>query len=201
MGRLIITETEDVTLVKRVKGRGCNESLKELINRHSPLCFDIYKKYSSAMQASGICLADIYGEKDYIVYKSAVSFDPTRKTKFSTWLGNQVRYYCLNLINNNRYIRVDDESLDFFVDQKTEEDRKEVKGEVDYIFNLLEQLQDQRIKRIFKLRYFHGEKKKMPWVKVAKILEVSTQTAINLHNKGAEIVCKKIKSKCLSDFL
>ena len=200
MGR-VVKKPEDITLVKRVKRRKCNESLKELINRHSPLCFDIYKKYSSAMQSSGVCLADIYGEKDYIVYKSAISFDPTKKTKFSTWLGNQVRYYCLNLINNNKYIRVDDENLDFFVDQKTEEDRKEVRGEVDYIFNLLEQLQDQRIKKIFKLRYFHGSKKKMPWVKVAKILEVSTQTAINLHNKGAEIVCKKIKSKCLSDFL
>jgi RNA polymerase sigma factor (sigma-70 family) len=200
MGKAV-KELEDVTLVKRVKRRRCNDSLKELIGRHSPLCFDIYKKYSPAMQASGVCLADIYGEKDYIVYKSAVSFDPDRKTKFSTWLGNQVRYYCLNLINNNKYIRVDDENLDFFVDQKTEEDKKEVKGEVDYIFNLLEQLNDKRIKRIFKLRYFHGAKNKMPWVKVAKTLNVSTQTAINLHNKGAEIVCKKIKSKALSDFL
>jgi RNA polymerase sigma factor (sigma-70 family) len=153
------------------------------------------------MQSSGVCAADIYGEKDYIVYKSAISFDPTKKTKFSTWLGNQVRYYCLNLINNNKYIRVDDENLDFFVDQKTEEDKKEAKSEVDYIFNLLGQLQDKRIKTIFKLRYFHGAKNKMPWVKVAKRLKVSTQTAINLHNKGAKIVCKKIKSKCLSDFL
>jgi RNA polymerase sigma factor (sigma-70 family) len=201
MGR-IVKRIEDGALAKRVRAKKCNKSLKELIQRHSPLCYDIYKKYSPAMMASGVCIADIYGEKDYIVYKSAVSYDPTKKTKFSTWLGNQVRYYCLNLINNNKYVQVEDENLDFFVDQKTEEDKKEVSGEVDYIFNLLGQLQDKRIKKIFKLRYFdHDDKNKMPWVKVAEKLKVSTQTAINLHNKGAKIVCKKIKSKCLSDFL
>ena len=44
MGKAV-KELEDVTLVKRVKRRRCNDSLKELIGRHSPLCFDIYKKY------------------------------------------------------------------------------------------------------------------------------------------------------------
>ncbi len=200
MGK-VVKITEDVTLVKRVKRRKCDKSLKELINRHSPLCYDIYKKYSSAMQSSGICLADIYGEKDYIVYKSAMSFNPDKKTKFSTWLGNQVRYYCLNLINSNKHVCVGDQNLDFYVDQKTERDREEVKSEVEYIFNLLDQLQDKRIKKIFKLRYFQGAKIKMPWVKVAKELNVSTQTAINLHNKGVDIVFKKVKSTALSDFL
>ena len=41
----------------------------------------------------------------------------------------------------------------------------------------------------------------MPWVKVAEELNVSTQTAINLHNKGVDIVFKKVKSSALSDFL
>ena len=200
MGK-VLKKIEDSTLVKRVKRKKCNKSLKELIDRHSPLCYDIYKKYSAAMQSSGVCLSDIYGEKDYIVYKSAVSFDPDKKTKFSTWLGNQVRYYCLNLINGNKHICVGDENLDFYVDQKTEQDKRDIAGEIDYIFNLLSQLHDKRIQKIFKLRYFHGAKNKMPWVKVAKELEVSTQTAINLHNKGVEIIFKKVKSKTLSDFL
>ena len=191
MGK-VVKNIEDVTLVKRVKRRKCNKSLKELIDRHSPLCYDIYKKYSSAMQSSGVCLADIYGEKDYIVYKSAMSFNPDKKTKFSTWLGNQVRYYCLNLINGNKHVCVGDQNLDFYVDQKTERDKEEIKSEVEYIFNLLDQLQDKRIKKIFKLRYFQGAKIKMPWVKVAEELNVSTQTAINHHNKGVDIVFKKV---------
>ena len=153
MGK-IVKKIEDLVLVKRVKRKKCDDSLKELINRHSPLCFDIYKKYSAAMQSSGVCLADIYGEKDYIVYKSAMSFDPDRKTKFSTWLGNQVRYYCLNLINGNKHVCVGDQNLDFYVDQSTEKDKKEVQNEVEYVFNLLGQLQDKRIKKIFKQQLF-----------------------------------------------
>jgi hypothetical protein len=50
------------------------------------------------MIASGTHPEDISSDKDYLIYKSAVSYNPTKKIKFSTWLGNQVRYYCLNKI-------------------------------------------------------------------------------------------------------
>lgn len=187
----------DPELTHKVKSKNCDESLKELISRHSPLCYDIYKKYSSALSASGACLTDIYGEKDYLVYKSAITYDPTKKTKFSTWLGNQVRYYCLNLINNNKHIFVGDESLDFYADREVGKEKEELKEDLEYVFNLLRQLKDRRIQTVFKLRYFHGDKKKMPWVKVAKTLKISTQTAINLHNKGKSILNRKMKSKGL----
>ena len=76
-------------------------------------------------------------------------------------------------------------------------EKEELKEDLDYVFNLLRQLKDSRIQTVFKLRYFHGDKKKMPWVKVAKTLKISTQTAINLHNKGKSILNRKMKSKGL----
>ena len=79
----------DVTLVKKIQKGECEESLKELVSRHSPLCYDIYKKYSPAISSRGYPLDDLYSEKDFLIYRSAKSFDPTKKTKFSTWLGNQ----------------------------------------------------------------------------------------------------------------
>ena len=78
-----------------------------------------------------------------------------------------------------------------------EEDRKEEENklEVQYIFSILAQLKDPRIKEVFNLRYFKTDKKKMPWSEIGRKMSVSTQTAINLHHRGLEILNKKMKSK------
>ena len=86
-----ITDTE---LVENVKEKSCNNSLKELILRHSALCVDIYKKYTPALCASGVPIQDVYQDKDYIVYKSALSFKPEKNVKFGSdyYLGLK-KYY------------------------------------------------------------------------------------------------------------
>ena len=54
------------------------------------------------------------------------------------------------------------------------------------------------IKKIFSMRY-SKEEKKPSWCVVASNLKISTQTAINLHNKGISILRKKITSEKLLD--
>ena len=147
------------------------------------------------MAASGLCVTEMYKEKNFIIYKSAQTFDPSRKVKFSTWVGNQVRYQCLNAINGNHLYPVDDGQLDYYVDRKAEElSQPDLSNDVDFIFNILEQLKDKRIKKVFKLRYFGHPTKKMPWSQVAKKISTSTQTAINLHERGKKILNRKMKN-------
>ena len=64
--------------------------------------------------------------------------------------------------------------------------------------NILSQLKDSRIRKIFSLRYSSAEKKPS-WCIIAEKLQISTQTAINLHNKGISILRKKIKSEKFLD--
>jgi DNA-directed RNA polymerase specialized sigma subunit len=64
----------------------------------------------------------------------------------------------------------------------------------EYIFEILNSLQDQRIHKIYNLRYF-SNKKNMPWKKIGKKLNISTQTAINLHNKAMVLLKNKLNSK------
>jgi|TARA_B110000196_G_C20953007_1_gene570238 RNA polymerase sigma factor (sigma-70 family) len=186
-------KTPDDFLANEVKENECENSLVELIGRHSNLCYNICQKYMPVMHASGIFLDDVLGDKDYIIYHSAKTFDPTRKTKFSTWLGNQVRYHCLNKINKNKkYVTTEDQELSFLIDKDGEkENTDELK---DYITNLLSKIKDKRIKQIFQFRYFSDEKK-MTWTAVAKKINVSSQTAINLHNRGLSILKKRIKKE------
>lgn len=136
---------------------------------------------------------DAINEKDYIIYKSAISFNPEKKTKFSTWLGNQIRYNCLNKINKSRpHMLLEDEESDFLIEKNDGPNFAEIK---EYVINILDQLKDERIKEIFEIRYFSGTRKCVTWEKVGQRLEISSQTAINLHNRGKKILLKKMTSK------
>ena len=191
-------EISDAKLIQKIKQTDCETSLKTLIEKHSPLCINMCKKYEPALNATGVSVDDVIQEKDYLVYKSAMSYNPEKNVKFNTWLGNQVRYHCLNTINNNNnFIKVEDSVLDFL----SIEENKDCSNDIEYVFSLLSQLKDDRIKEIFSLRYFKSDKKKMPWVKIGKIMGISTQTAINLHKRGLKILNKKISSTNNSDVI
>jgi len=183
----------DLFLIGKIKQNNCENSLKELIDRHSRLCFDIYHKYLPAIKASGMFPDDAINEKDYIIYKSAISFNPEKKTKFSTWLGNQIRYNCLNKINKSKpHMLLEDEESEFLIEKNDKPNLAEIK---EYIINILDQLKDERIRRIFEIRYFSGTRKCVTWEKIGLRLKMSSQTAINLHNRGKKILLKKMTSK------
>ena len=135
--------------------------------------------------------------------------NPEKKVKFSTWLGNQVRYHCLNTLNgNSKKLLVENEKIDFMSDisvecselQTKEQSSQNLKIEIDYIFEILSKLHDSRIKEVFNLRYFSSAKK-TPWAKIAKQMGISTQTAINLHQRGINILNKKMTKSSQPDLI
>ena len=92
-------------------------------------------------------------------------------------------------------ISTEDEILDILKEKVTEETDENL---FEFTDNILKQLKDKRIKQIFSMRY-STLCKKPSWCIVAKKLKVSTQTAINLHNRGIEILRKKIESEKFLD--
>lgn len=187
----------DNCLVNNVKNSNCEESLLELANRHTGLCFKIMKKYAKTFCANDICIQEKHAEKNLIIWNSAKSFNTEKNVKFSTWLANQVKYSCLNEINKkskDRLVTLEDDMLDVLKEPPEEEDS----GIFEYTNNILKQLRDDRIQNIFSMRY-SKEAKKPSWSLIAKRLDISTQTAINLHNRGLEILRKKIKSNKFLD--
>tara|TARA_Y100000593_G_C4246458_1_gene304946 strand:+ start:273 stop:863 length:591 start_codon:yes stop_codon:yes gene_type:complete len=189
--------TTDIELIEKVKEDNCEDSLKTLIQRHAPLCFDICKKYAPAMVNRGLNTDDITDDKEFLIYKSVLSFNPDKKAKFSTWLGNQVRYHCLNCMNKNRLIPTEDAQMDYFINRDVEYVKDPIEDQVDYVVNLIKQIKDERVGRVIQVRYFENPNKKTPWSKVADKVGVSTQTAINLHNKAIKIIRRKIRNKNL----
>ena len=68
---------------------------------------------------------------------------------------------------------------------------------MNYIFNIIRQMKDERVSKIIKYRYLDSKKKE--WNFIAKKLNISAQTAINLHERGMSMLRRKINSKQFSD--
>ena len=188
----------DNYLVERIRVTNCENSLEELIKRHSGLWFKIIKRYAGTFYANNIDITEASTDKNLIIWNSAKSFSVGKNVKFSTWLANQVKYSCLNALNKkskDRLIATEDEILDLLKEKSPEESEDNL---FEFTDNILNQLKDKRIKQIFSMRY-SVYSKKPSWCKVAEQLNVSTQTAINLHNRGIEVLRKKIKSEKFLD--
>lgn len=185
----------DLDLINKVKNESDNEALNELALRHSGIYNEMIKKYYRHLVNTGVSPDDIISDKLYILYKSAMSFDPNKNVKFSTWIGNQARYYCLNCMNkNNSTIAMENESIKLILEKKQASenfDENLLREKSDLIFSILRRIKDDRIYKIYRMRYFSG-KKLTPWSKISKKLKISTQTVINLHNKGKILLKNKL---------
>jgi len=201
MNKLLYNQKNDLELIEDVKCQNCSDAMKELEIRHSGVCFSMIKRYYNALSSTGLDPNEVAKEKHYIIYKSALNFYPDKNIKFSTWLGNQMRYHCLNSMNkNNSSVSMDNEKIKNIIEQKQSNENTKIiqKDNYDYIFNILSQLKDARIERIFQIRYF-SDKKNVSWSKIAKDLNISTQTAINLHNKSLKFLKNKLESENFQD--
>jgi len=192
----------DLQLVQKIKKNNCEQSLLELYSRHQGICNKMLQKYCKVCYDIGVSLEDLNSEKIYVVYRSALSFKSNKKIKFSTWLGNQMRYHCLNTFNKqSKDVSMENENIKYITENNQSKQIDNAllnKEKVDLIFNILDQMSDSRVKEIFNLRYF-SDRKIQPWNKIGKKMHISTQTVINIHNKALSFLNKKISSDISSD--
>jgi RNA polymerase sigma factor (sigma-70 family) len=192
----------DLQLINNIKKNNCEKSLQELANRHVGICNKMIQKYCKICTNLGVSLDDLNTDKLLIVYRSAKSFKGDKKIKFSTWLGNQMRYHCLNTLNkSSKDISMENENIKYITEKNQNVNlskENSMQERVDFINEILNQMCDYRTKKIFNLRYF-SDTKLSPWNKIGKKMKISTQTAINIHNKAIDFLNKKINSKNLFD--
>ena len=194
--KVLNNDTEDLSLVKKVKSKNCNDSFIKLSSSYENFYFSIAKKYTPALLKMGMNKDDIKSEQYYILYKAISSFDAKQKTKFSTWFCNCSRYHFLNYINSNKkYVVSEEKTIDFFNNRDILLVVDKNSDMLDYLNSLLSSFKDKRVYDVYKLRYFSNTEKLTTWNKIAKKLGISTQTAINLHEKARLFLKTKIQSK------
>lgn len=174
-----------------------NESLGELIDRHSGIYLDMVNAYSSA-SSPFIDRSDLIEDKNYKIYEAAIKFDKDKGAKFSTYLGNETKWLCLNTYNKNK--RKPLVSVDFIENIKCEEDSVDSISDTiesdlfNKVLSIINSHPDKRVSKIFNMRYIKGEKNKvMPWKKIGKKLQLSIQGCINIHNSAVRYIQNELK--------
>ncbi len=196
---MTLSEQSDDFLIKEVKENASSEAFTEVCRRYEDLFFKICQKYATSLSACGIFLQDIFNEKNIIILHCIKTFNPDKKTKLSSWIGNYARYLCLNSMNEKRLLipypdaetqkRIEEQQIcnEYFQPHANAEERSE------RIIEILTQIKDPRIKKIFEYRYLSS--KKMIWQEIANLMETSSQTVMALHRKGITIIKNKISSQ------
>jgi len=189
-----VTSLKDEKLIKNILNSQCNDSLKELVNRHSGILFNIGKKYCTSC---GLDLNDLNDNKYWIIFNAAQSFNSEKGSKFSTWLGNQIRFFCLNYKNkNNKFITIEDNSLEFIINEINKKNNHSNKKEtIDNIIDLFNQISDPNTKNAIYYRYFYDKERILNYAEIAEILKVTPQTVLNWHNKFIDFAKKKLTNK------
>jgi DNA-directed RNA polymerase specialized sigma subunit len=187
----------DLDLINNIKKKKkVDESLQQLIDRHSGIYLDIVNSFMKSCNNDSL-KDEIMSDKEYAIYNSALKYDDQRGTKFSTFLGNEAKWICLNASNKNKkYLELNDNTYNF-------EEIKDTcnKPVVDFQEQILKEFSDQvknhpdkRIQKIFSMRY-SGNKKLVPWRKISKTMNLSIQGCINIHNAALKSISKNIRSK------
>ena len=190
----MITEYTDLQLINNIKNNVDEEnSLKALVDRHSGIYLDMVNSYSSPDNPY-IDYHELIKDKEYKIYDAALKFDETKGAKFSTYLGNETKWMCLNTYNRNKrrpvfnseYIenmkKDDDEEME--CDTISESIRNDLFRKV---LSIIDRHPDERVEKIFKMRYIIGRKNKvMPWKQIGDSMNLSIQGCINIHNSAIE---------------
>jgi DNA-directed RNA polymerase specialized sigma subunit len=187
----------DLSLITKVKKEGDSNSLNELIERHSGIYLDMVNSVIPN-NCDFLDKNDLLEDKEISIYKAIMNFDENKNTKFSTYLGNETKWKCLNIFNRGvkyKYLDIDNFKEDGNLSEEDSTNDISSKEMLKKIFLLAENHEDERVKNIINLRYKIGSgNKMMSWKKVAENLNISIQGCINIHDRFIEQTKKELQN-------
>lgn len=182
-------DLSDEYLISKVK-EGCSDSFKELSDRHSGTVVNTLQKYLKKMIDHGYSKFDMMQDKDVILYKACLNFDSNKGSKYSTWVTNQSRYFCLNFFKKNSA----DVSASF--EENSQEEYFEnpenylcAKDEIGYVVDYIKNIRNDNKRKILSLRLLG--KKAETW----KTISDQTGQSLSLIKKIYRSEIKKIRKK------
>ena len=188
-------EKDDLDIIRQLQaGENENECIKELVLRHSGIYLSIIHSYIPS-QSALINKEDLINDKEYHIYQAALKFDEDKKSKFSTFLGKETKWMCLNLHNKNKNKNITpfDETINPSVDSPFDNGESCKEDFIKKILEITKAHPDKRVNKIFKMRYIDGEKNGvMPWRKIGRALNMSIQGCINIHNSAISNIKQKL---------
>jgi RNA polymerase sigma factor (sigma-70 family) len=171
--------TTDVELIAKVKAENDSKALQELISRNTGIYVDTALKFT--VYSDKIQLEEIKEDKAYNIYKWALSYNPEKKMKFSTYVGEMTKFLCMDILNQTPE-KVDIEEIDepaavenIEVQTATNDALEEIKKEA-------LKVEDSRFWQIIQLRHFSNGKSKS-WRQIGREMGITHERARQIYNK------------------
>jgi hypothetical protein len=191
------TDQELIDMVKENTG-SASVAMTEIITRHSGIFIEMVNHFVPI--DSPYCdRRELIDDKKFYIYKALMKYDQTRGTKFSTHLGNEAKWLCLNIYNKNKNkLILPSSNMDYDKELSENPHAKSIEREsFNRVIEIIKDYPDERINKIFTMRYIDGEKNRvMPWKKISKELKMSIQGCINIHNQAIKNIQKKVIREC-----
>ena len=187
----------DIFLIEKVKKEADLNSLNLLIERHSGIYLDMVNSVIPN-NCDFLDKNDIIDDKNISIYKAVMNYDENKNTKFSTYLGNETRWKCLNLFNRGtkyKYLDINDFNDDENLSDDEMLNKISSKEILDKVYYYANNHKDARVTKIINLRYKIGEgNKTMPWKNISEKVNVSIQGCINIHDRFIEEIKKDLQN-------
>jgi len=184
---MLPAEVNDHQLIQEIKSKQDSASLLELVNRHTGIYVNIVNQYTYVPK---IERDELLEHKMYNIYNYAMNYNPDRKMKFSSWIGQNIRWQCQRLLHDNEgIIQVEDSGLENLSDKETCNDKQLI----DYIQSEFHNIDDKRFQEIFELR--HCSLKKTTWPEIAKLYNITKQGARMIYIRNLKKIEEKIHNE------
>lgn len=169
---------QDLKLIEAVKQTGDSAAMTQLIQLHSGLYSEVLS--NSLSSDYEVFKQELREDKDYLMYKYTMDYDPSKNMKYPTYVGQRVKWMCMNIVNRTKpWESLEEGSFDCSYEQEIEDVEQKA---LDEIKSLATVYPDNRIVQIIDERYFN-KTKPTGWKELAKKLNCGPQSLMNLHNK------------------
>lgn len=174
---------KDEELILKIKDDADQDSLLELIDRHSGIYHTMVDRFlSGPINCSD--KQNFLEDKSLAIYNSAINFDPDRNTKFPTYLANDTKWKCLNTLNKRKKFTQCSLSE---VKSEPSSDNGMISMQEQEVLSLfksfVKQECDEKTKKVIDMRYNQCLNKTTPWRIIAGKIGMSIQGTINIHNR------------------
>lgn len=171
---------DDFSLVMQVKETGDSAAMSQLIAQHSGVFINVLER-SLPTDSFSTQKQDFLAEKNWHMYDAVMKYKPESSMKFSTYLGQTIKWKCLTL--KNRGPDKDTVFIDSLEVPPAENEPQDCsdKEKIETIFQYAENYHNPLARKIVNLRYNSNEK--LSWKQLAKKLDISVSWATLVHGE------------------
>lgn len=175
-------EFTDLQLIKKVKNQNDSDALNELVNRHSGIYMEMIGRYSYVPELEK---QELIENKSYNIYKYALDYKEDKNTKFSSYIGNRVKYECKTLISHK--IEKEEITDNVLIDYNSPNDAKNEFYK--YILSKINEIEDKRFVKIIEMKFFKDKKATLP--EIGLQLGITNERVRQIYEKNIRILRRR----------